>query len=200
MKNPKKKNPEISYFDTLLDNGVDIEDRVLYLEGEIEEYENAEFVRAFHKLSRKSDDPIIVVINSPGGSIYDGLGLYDIMEFSSCPIITVGLGKIMSMATVLFCAGDERYLYKNSTAMFHELSTWIAGELTDINIEQKECKRLEKLVSGILGQKTNKESSYWKRFKKNTYFDPKKCLETGFATHILEKGQFDKLFSKNKKK
>lgn len=171
----------------LMDYGYDMDARTLYVDTGIDSESIQNITRAFRKMEQKSSEQITVILNSPGGSVYDGLYLYDLFTTSKCKIITIGYGHIMSMATFLLCAGDERMLSPTATVMVHEISSWIAGELSDLQIEVKESERLAKLLIDIYCKRTKqKKPGYWKRFKKAKYFTPSEAVTIGLADKVLE--------------
>ena len=125
------------------------------------------------------------MINSFGGSVYDGLALYDAIRDCKSEIVTLGMGKIMSMATFVFLAGDKRYISKRSTIMVHEISDWIGGQMTDLKIQVKESERLADILLDIYCDRTNEKKSYWKKLKRESYFSPEEAVRVGMAHGII---------------
>jgi ATP-dependent Clp protease, protease subunit len=106
-----------------------------------------------------SEDPekdIILYINSPGGSVIDGLAIYDTMQQTKAPISTICVGQAASMASVLLLAGSKgkRYGLKNCRVMIHQGSGGTKGQATDIEIYTKELLRLEHLINEIMAHHT----------------------------------------------
>ena len=185
-----RKKYESSLINIALDSGVDLENRVLYLDYEIDDESIMEFTRGLRVLESKSDKPIFVHLNSCGGTIYDGLAIYGMLRRSPCEIIIEAFGSIMSMATIVLCAGDVRFIDRYAHVMIHELSTWVAGELTDIKIEAAHCAALEAQLASIYEERTAKKKSFWKRFKKARYFTPEKAIEVGLAHSLIQYPDF----------
>lgn len=88
--------------------------------------------------------PIKLFINSFGGSVYDGLGLVDVIKQSKTPVHTISVGSSMSMGFWIYLAGHERYVGENATLMFHDVSTIVADKIEGIKHELDEGLRLQK--------------------------------------------------------
>src|SRR5437660_704689 len=94
-------------------------------------------------------DPLVDIrlyINSPGGSISDGLAIYDIMQLISCDISTIGMGYCCSMGALLLMAGakGKRFALPNTEIMMHQLSGGVYGQGTEIDIENTQLLKLRK--------------------------------------------------------
>ncbi len=101
---------------------------------------------------------IQMYINSPGGSVYAGLGIYDTMQFVSPDVSTICTGMAASMGAILMCAGvkGKRSALKHSRVMLHQPSGAIGGQATDIAITAKEIKKIKHELYHILSQHTGK--------------------------------------------
>ena len=100
-------------------------------------------------------------INSPGGSVYDGLAIYDTMQFVKCDVRTIGIGVQASMGAFLLSSGTKgkRMLLPNSTVMIHQPSSGTKGKVTDMEIDLKEGLRVKKLINTILAKNTGQSLS-----------------------------------------
>jgi ATP-dependent Clp protease protease subunit len=150
-----------------------LKDRIVFLGEDVNEH-TANLVVA-QMLFLESQDPkkdIIFYINSPGGSVYDGMAIYDTMQFVKCDIQTVGIGVQASMGAFLLSSGakGKRYMLPHATTMIHQPSSGTRGKVTDMEIDLKEGLRLKKQLNEILakntGQKLSKieqdvERDYW---------------------------------------
>lgn len=175
--------------DTTIDNGVDIKNRTLFLDDEIDSgYENSKsFMRGLHILETQSLDPITVKISCPGGDVYTGLAMYDALRASNCPVTTVGYGIVASMASIVFLAGSKRLITPSTKFMVHSIQTWFSGSSRDLKIEAEEIKSLEELMYSIYVERTDKkDKKYWKQFDRSKYFTAKECLDLGIADGILD--------------
>ena len=115
---------------------------------------------------------IQVYFNSPGGSIYAGLGIYDTMQFINCDVATICTGLAASMAAVLMCAGTKgkRSALKHSRIMIHQPMSGVQGQASDIEITSREVQKLKKELYTIIAdhsgqpfKKVEKDSDrdYW---------------------------------------
>jgi ATP-dependent Clp protease, protease subunit len=100
-------------------------------------------------------EPIEFIINSFGGSVYDGLGLVSAIELSKTPIHTICLGSAMSMGFYIFLSGYKRFAHTYSTFMYHELSQSPYGDNEFLKRRVKENERVQTLLDGIVIGKTN---------------------------------------------
>ena len=90
--------------------------------------------------------PIKLFINSFGGSVYDGLALFDTIKQSKTPVHTISIGSSMSMGLWIYLAGHKRFVGEHSTLMFHDISTGIWDKLEGIKQELNEGLRLQKMI------------------------------------------------------
>jgi ATP-dependent Clp protease, protease subunit len=107
----------------------------------------------------ESDDPdkdISLYINSPGGSVYSGLAIYDTMQFIKSEVSTICVGQCASMAAVLLAAGapGKRYMLPHSRVLIHQPWGGTQGQVTDIEIQAKEMLRMRDELDGILASHT----------------------------------------------
>ena len=109
----------------------------------------------------ESEDPkkeISLYINSPGGLVTAGLGIYDTMQLVTPPISTICTGMAASMAAVLLCAGEKgkRSALKHSRVMIHQPLGGVQGQASDIEITAKEIQKLKKELYDIISKHSNK--------------------------------------------
>ena len=138
------------------------------------------------------DAPIHFYINSPGGSVYAGLGIYDVMQYISCPVHTYCVGLAASMGSLLLTAGAEgqRYSMPHSRIMIHQPLGGAQGQCSDIQIQAKEIQDLKDQLNGIYINHSSKEMSMDKivdATDRDNYLSPKEAIELGIIDHIIEK-------------
>ena len=128
------------------------QNRVIYLTGPINSDLYSVIAPALRYLDRKSRKDICLFINSPGGSVSDGLAIYDLMQESRCDIVTVAIGLAASMASFLLAAGTKgkRYALKNAKIMLHQPSGGAEGQATDMEITVREIQKLKKELYEII--------------------------------------------------
>ena len=170
-----------------LKHKVHLKSRTIDLDDDIDDVSVHAVIRSIHHLISEGAEDITLNINSFGGSVYDGLALYDYLMSirDHVHISTVAMGKCMSMAPVIYLTGHERYAYPNTTFMFHEASSYAMGPLETMKIEVKETERLSKLMSKLLEQHTTKSASYWTRIKKDKFMTTKEALVIGVVTQLI---------------
>src|SRR5579871_3196975 len=140
----------------------------------------------------QSDDAtkdISVYINSPGGSIYAGLAIYDTMQYLKPDVSTFCVGMAMSMGAVLLCAGakGKRYCLPNSTVLIHQPLGGAEGQAADIEIEAREAIRLRQVLNEILANHTGQSLE---RIKQDTdrdyYLSAQQVVEYGLVDEVME--------------
>ena len=117
--------------------------RTIYLNGEINDEAALSIITQLHYLEDNSQEPITLVINSPGGSVSAGLAIYDVMQALSCPVTTAAVGLAASMAALVLAAGTKgrRYASPNSRIMIHQPLGMAQGQATDIQIAAENIQR-----------------------------------------------------------
>jgi len=176
----KKSFESIEFY---IQHGIDVEKRRITLDEEVDEYSIGWAFRGMQIMLDKSEDPIDIYISSFGGSVYDGLSLIGFIRRCPALVRTHAMGKIMSMAFLIYLAGHERYSDEFSTFMNHSISSMAWGKLHEMETEVNECKRLEELSLGLLEEYTFKDKKWWKRQSKyeDKYFDKTKAVELGIV-------------------
>ncbi len=148
-------------------------DRIIFLGTDINDY-TANVIQA-QLLYLDSADPgkdVSIYINSPGGSVYAGLGIYDTMQYISSDVTTICTGMAASMAAVLLVAGTKgkRFALRHSRVMIHQPMGGAQGQASDIEITAREIQKLKKELytiisdhSGVAYKKVEKDSDrdYW---------------------------------------
>ena len=166
-------------------------DRIIFLGTGVDDY-TANVIQA-QLLYLDSSDPgkdISLYINSPGGSVYAGLGIYDTMQFIESPVSTICTGMAASMAAVLLVAGekDKRMALKHSRVMIHQPMGGISGQASDIEITSREILKLKKelytIISDHSGQGYDKvyadsDRDYW--------MTAQEAKDYGMIDQVLEK-------------
>jgi len=138
-----------------------LKDRIVFLGHEVNEA-TANVVVA-QLLFLNNEDPksdIKFYINSPGGSVYDALAIYDTMQYVSNEIETVGIGVQASAAAFLLSSGTKgkRHILPNSTVMIHQPSSGTRGKVTDQEIDLRESLRIKKLLESIMAKNTGQKA------------------------------------------
>ncbi|MGL5636839.1 MAG: ATP-dependent Clp endopeptidase proteolytic subunit ClpP [Bacteroidales bacterium] len=128
-------------------------DRIIFMGTQVDDY-SANVIQA-QLLYLDSADPgkdISIYLNSPGGSVYAGLGIYDTMQYISSDVSTICTGMAASMAAVLLCAGTKgkRFALRHSRVMIHQPMGGAQGQASDIEITAREIQKLKKELYTII--------------------------------------------------
>jgi ATP-dependent Clp protease protease subunit len=137
-----------------------------------------------------SADPekeITMYINSPGGSVIDGLALYDVMKGISCPIRTVCVGMAASMGSLLFAAGNERDILPHAKVMIHDpLTTGISGSALSVEEAGKRLMETREITASILAGHTGHTiEEVYEKTKKDSYFNAQEAVDWHLADRII---------------
>lgn len=139
-----------------------LKDRIIFLGTDVNEHTaNLVVAQMLFLESEDAKKDIKLYINSPGGSVYDALAIYDTMQFVKCDIETVGIGVQASAAAFLLSSGTKgkRFLLNNSTVMVHQPSSGTRGKVTDQEIDLRESLRIKKLLEEIMAKNTGQKVS-----------------------------------------
>jgi ATP-dependent Clp protease protease subunit len=162
-----------------------IQERIIFIDSTIDsELANGVIAQMLYLDSLSHEEPISVYINSDGGSVYDGLAIYDTSEIIKCPIKTFCVGLAASMGAILMLMGKERYATKRSRLMLHQVSGGVIGTAEEIRITNEETQKVEKTLYDIIESKT-KLTKVNKLLKNDTWFSAEEALKVGLITDIL---------------
>ena len=131
---------------------------------------------------------IQMYINSPGGSVYSGLGVYDTMQYVTPDVSTICIGMAASMGAVLMCAGTKgkRTALKHSRIMIHQPSGSIGGQASDIEITVNEIRKLKKEIYEVIGNHTGKTPKQVEKDSDRDYWlTSEEAKEYGLVDEVL---------------
>ena len=178
----KELSTELFYSNlhTYIEKGYSFEYRTIYI-SDVTEEDMSKLIRAFDVMENSSNEPIHIFVSSFGGSVYDGLALFDKIRASKSEVHTYAMGKVMSMGLILFLAGDIRHMQDNATAMAHSVSSGTWGKARNMEVDVNEVKRLNKILINILTQYTKMSTTFWEQEIKHEdkYYDKKTCKKLG---------------------
>jgi ATP-dependent Clp protease protease subunit len=166
-------------------------DRIIFLGTEVNDY-TANVLQA-QLLYLDSVDPgkdINVYINSPGGSVYAGLGIYDTMQFIQSDVATICTGMAASMAAVLLVAGKEgkRSALPHSRVMIHQPLGGVQGQASDIEIEAREILKIKKELYTIIAEHSHTDfDKVWADSDRNYWMTAEEAKEYGMIDQVLVK-------------
>ncbi|MBQ7471517.1 MAG: ATP-dependent Clp endopeptidase proteolytic subunit ClpP [Prevotella sp.] len=166
-------------------------DRVIFLGTEINDY-TANVLQA-QLLYLDASDPgkdINVYINSPGGSVYAGLGIYDTMQFISSDVSTICTGMAASMAAVLLVSGKEgkRSALPHSRVMIHQPLGGAQGQASDIEITAREIQKLKKELYTIIAEHSHTDyDKVWADSDRDYWMTAEEAREYGMIDNVLKR-------------
>lgn len=137
-----------------------LKDRIIFVGSEINEVTaNLIVAQLLFLQAEEAKKDIFLYINSPGGSVYDALAIYDTMQYITNDVQTVGIGVQASAAAFLLSSGTKgkRFLLPNSTVMIHQPSSGTRGKVTDQQIDLEESLRVKKLLEKIMAANTGQK-------------------------------------------
>ena len=169
---------------------LDYNDSVIFLSDEIGEHTLTDFIIRMRSLLQNRKDktaPVNLMINSPGGDIYEMFGIIDYIESLDVKVNTICRGRAFSAAAIiLVCGTGTRMMSKRSTVMFHQSSSFLGGKMSDITAYLDNVKSLEKIIYGMLEEKTKKDADWWKNKMRNDMFlTADELLEIGVIDQII---------------
>lgn len=168
-----------------------LKDRIIFLGEDVNEH-TANLVVA-QLLFLANEDPkadISLYINSPGGSVYDGLAIYDTMQFIPCDVATYGIGLQASMGAFLLSSGTKgkRHALPNSRIMIHQPSSGTQGKITDQEISLREGIYLKKRLNEILAKNTGQKlSKIEKDADRDYWMSAEEAVSYGLVDRIVKK-------------
>ncbi|MCQ2222983.1 MAG: ATP-dependent Clp endopeptidase proteolytic subunit ClpP [Bacteroidaceae bacterium] len=166
-------------------------DRIIFLGTQIDDY-TANTLQA-QLLYLDSADPgkdISIYINSPGGSVYAGLGIYDTMQFVQSDVATICTGMAASMAAVLLVAGQEgkRSALTHSRVMIHQPMGGAQGQASDIEITAREIQKLKKELYTIIADHSHTEfDKVWADSDRDYWMTAQEAQEYGMIDRVLSR-------------
>ena len=166
-------------------------DRIIFLGTEISDYTaNTIQAQLLYLDSVDSSKEISIYMNSPGGSVTAGLGIYDTMQFISSPVATICTGMAASMAAVLLVAGKEgkRSALPHSRVMIHQPLGGVQGQASDIEITAREIQKMKKELYTIISNHSHTPfDKVWADSDRDYWMSAQEAKEYGMIDQVLEK-------------
>lgn len=168
-----------------------LEDRIVFLNGEVNDASASLVIAQLIYLEAKDPDKdISLYINSPGGSVSAGMGIYDTMNFISCDVSTICVGMAASMGAFLLSSGakGKRFSLPNSEIMIHQPLGGFQGQATDIQIHAEQILRIKKTLTSILAKNCGKTyEQVAPDVERDFFMTAKDALSYGLIDRIFEK-------------
>ena len=167
-----------------------LQDRIVFLQGQVDD-ESAGLVVAQlrYLMAEDSKKDIHLYVNSPGGSVTAGLGIYDMMQGVSCDVATYCIGQAASMGALLLTAGakGKRFALPNARIMIHQPLAGLRGTSTEFQIYAKEYLRMKKHLNDILVRHTGKTfDQVEKDTDRDNFMEATEARDYGLVDHVIE--------------
>jgi len=166
-----------------------LNDRIIFLGTPVDDQiANLIVAQLIHLESEDPDRDVSLYINSPGGSVYAGLAIYDTIQYVKCDVQTICVGIAMAMGALLLAAGTEgkRMALPNAKILIHQVSSGFEGQATDIEIQAREVisikRRLEKIIAQHTGQPLDKVS---KDMERDYFMTADEAKEYGIIDNVV---------------
>ena len=168
-----------------------LKDRIIFLSGEINtEMANAIIAQLLFLNAQVKENDITMYINSPGGSVTAGLGIYDTMNHISCDVATVCIGMAASMGAFLLSSGTKgkRFALPNSEVMIHQPLGGARGQATDIQIVAENIIKIKNKLASILAENTGQDvNKVLADTERDNYLSAQEAKDYGIVDQVLEK-------------
>ncbi|MBF6621705.1 MAG: ATP-dependent Clp protease proteolytic subunit [Patulibacter sp.] len=168
-----------------------LNERIIFLGTQVDDQiANLIVAQLLHLASDDEDKDISIYINSPGGSVYAGLAIYDTMQFIKPDVRTICCGIAMSMGAVILSGGapGKRMSLPNSKILIHQVSSGFQGQATDVEIHAKEIIDLRGKLDEIIAHHSGTPLEKVKLDTERDYFmDPEEAREYGIIDRVIDK-------------
>jgi ATP-dependent Clp protease protease subunit len=167
-----------------------LKDRIIFLGTPVDDYiANLIIAQMLFLEMEDAEKDIFFYINSPGGSVSAGLGIYDTMQHVKCPISTICIGQAASMGAVLLASGTagKRKCLPNARVMIHQPSGGASGQSTDIQIQAKEILRIRQILDGILMKHTGQTAEVINRdTERDNFMSGEEAKAYGLVDEVMQ--------------
>ena len=170
-----------------------MKERVIFFTGEVDEHMCDIVVAQLLFLEAENpEQPISMYVKSPGGSVYDGLAVYDVMQYIKCPVHTYAIGWAASMGSFIAQAGapGHRYLLPRTMTMIHQPASGTRGKISDMEIDLMESLRMKKEMTELYIKHNSKGVTYDQfvtLLDRDKWLTAPQAIELGLADQIVDK-------------
>lgn len=166
-----------------------LKDRIIFLGSDVNEHTaNLIVAQLLFLANEDSKKDIALYINSPGGSVYDALAIYDTMQFIAPDVATYGIGVQASAAAFLLSSGakGKRSVLEHSTVMIHQPSSGTRGKVTDQEIDLRESLRVKSLLESIMAKNTGqKPAKIHDDMERDKWLTAEEAKKYGIADNVI---------------
>ncbi len=166
-----------------------LEDRIVFLQGPIDDYTaNLIVAQLIFLESKNPDQDIHLYINSPGGSVTAGMAMYDTVQYVRCDVSTICVGQAASMGTILLASGThgKRLALPNSRIHMHQPLGGAQGQASDVQIHAQELVKVRERINNILSHHTNQPINQIEQDTDRDFFlSAEQALDYGLVDDII---------------
>ena len=168
-----------------------LNERIIFLGEDVNEHTaNSVVAQLLHLAYVDPQADISLYINSPGGSVYDGMAIYDTMNFIKPDVATYGIGLQASMGAFLLSSGvkGKRFCLPHAKVMIHQPSSGTHGKVTDMEIDMKETLEVKEMLAKIMAKNTGQKLAKVKSDMERDYWmTPDEAVKYGLIDRVLTK-------------
>jgi len=168
-----------------------LNERIIFLGEDVNEHTaNSVVAQLLHLAYVDPQADISLYINSPGGSVYDGMAIYDTMNFIKPDVATYGIGLQASMGAFLLSSGakGKRFCLPHAKVMIHQPSSGTHGKVTDMEIDMKETLEVKEMLAKIMAKNTGQKLAKVKSDMERDYWmTPEEAVKYGLIDKVLTK-------------
>lgn len=168
-----------------------LNERIIFLGEQVDEHTaNIVVAQLIHLAYEDPKKDIKLYINSPGGSVYDGMAIYDTMQYIKPDVQTIGIGLQASMGAFLLSSGTKgkRYMLPHSKVMIHQPSHATKGKVTDMEIDLKEGLAVKEMLAELFAKQTSQKLAKIKSDMERDYWmSPDEAKEYGLIDEVITK-------------
>ncbi len=173
-----------------------IQDRIISLNGEVNTFSAECIINAMLYLESKDPEKEIkFYINSPGGSVTDGMAIFDTMQYISCPVCTIAVGLAASMGSFLLAGGEigKRYALPHTEILIHQPLGGAQGQATEIEIAAKHILKTRETLNAILAERCKQPIEVIaQNVERDNWMSAQEALEFGLIDHIVTNRELKK--------
>ncbi|MGP1437693.1 MAG: ATP-dependent Clp protease proteolytic subunit [Treponema sp.] len=166
-----------------------IETRQIIISGEVtEDLAEKTVTRLLVLEANSATKPIYIYIDSPGGNVYSGFAIFDVIRFIKAPVKTIGMGLVASAASIILLAAKKtnRFALPNSQYLIHQPLSEMRGVATDLEIHAKEIERIKSRINSLIADETGKPvEQIFQDTERDYWLNSEEALEYGLVSKIV---------------
>ena len=164
--------------------------RTVLVSGQITDATASEVVRRLVALDNESDEPIRMLVTSPGGHVESGDAIHNVVRFVAAPVTMIGNGWVGSAATHVYLAvpAERRVCLPHTRFLIHQPSGGIGGKGTDIAIQAREILRIRERIAGVIARETNRSpGQVMSDIERDRWLSAEEAVEYGLVSRVVER-------------